>query len=136
MNKIIQSNPVLSLAATALFAHKIENPVLIDLRRFSALTYEYLIICTCQSAVQMRAILHNTRRTLNRGKVTGIRIECSAGVKWGILDCGDLIIHVFERNTRNYYSLERLWADAKIIELNAEDFISETVEEIEEDEFL
>ena len=84
----------------------------------------------------MRAVLNNTRKVLKGGKITRARIEYSPGVKWGILDCGELVIHVFEKNTRNYYSLERLWADAKITALHAEDFISEPEKDIEEDEFI
>jgi ribosome-associated protein len=84
----------------------------------------------------MRAVLNNTRKSLRRRLFTGIRVEYSPGVKWGILDCGDLVIHVFEKRTRNFYALERLWGDATIIDLHAGDFISDTEEESEEDDFL
>ena len=129
-------NPIITQAATALLAYKVEKPVLIDLKKFRAITYDYLIICTCQSGAQMRAVLNKTRKILNRNRFTGVRIEYSPGVKWGILDCGELIIHLFEKNARNYYSLERLWSDATITELHTEDFISEVEEKIEEDEYL
>jgi ribosome-associated protein len=57
-------------------------------------------------------------------------------VRWAVLDYGDLIIHLFEKDTRNYYSLERLWADAKATKLKPEDYVIEEEETEAEDEDL
>ncbi|MFC1584621.1 ribosome silencing factor [Fibrobacterota bacterium] len=136
MNRTPHTNQTVQKAVEALFMHKIENPVLIDLHAFRNLTYDYLIICTCQSEVQMKAVLNHTRKILRRQGVTGTRIEYSPGVKWGILDCGELIIHTFEKKTRAFYSLERMWSDSKITELHGEDYVTEREEDREEDEYL
>jgi ribosome-associated protein len=46
-----------------------------------------------------------------------------SGVRWAVLDYGDFIIHLFEKAARGYYSLERLWGDAKSAHLKPEDFV-------------
>jgi len=53
-----------------------------------------------------------------------------------VLDYGDFIIHIFEKKTRGYYSLERLWGDAKSTHLKAEDYALPGSDETDEDEEL
>ncbi len=122
-------------AAAILFAKKAEDAVLLDLRGLSSLT-DYYLICTCQTEAQMRALLHNVERHLSKEGIKPLRSEYHSGVRWGVLDYGDIIIHIFEKETRNYYSLERLWADAKVTKLKPEDFIQPTEEIEDEDEDL
>lgn len=122
-------------AAALLFAKKADKAVLLDLRGLSSLT-DYYLICTCVNEAQMRGILNNVYRALSREGVKALRSEYHSGVRWAVLDYGDLIIHLFEKDTRNYYSLERLWADAKATELKAEDYATEEAETEAEDEDL
>ena len=136
MHKLIKEHTILREAAASLFANKADNVVLIDLLGFPMLLYDFLLICTCQSEAQMRAVLSNTRKALKKETSGKIRTEHAPGSRWGVLDCGDLIVHAFEKNTRSYYSLERLWADADIIELDGADFAGEQQEEVQEDEFI
>ena len=138
MAKAKTVNDALALAHKAagiLFAKKVEEAVLLDLRGLSSLT-DYYLICTCQNEAQMRAILHNTYRALSKEGIKALRSEYHSGVRWAVLDYGDLIIHLFEKDTRNYYSLERLWADAKATRLKADDYILEEKDAEEEDEDL
>ncbi|MBT7172636.1 MAG: RsfS/YbeB/iojap family protein, partial [Candidatus Marinimicrobia bacterium] len=53
-----------------------------------------------------------------------IRIEGYEQLNWVLLDYIDVIVHIFKTTERNYYNIEKLWADAPIIEYNDEDFIS------------
>ena len=94
---------------------------LLDLRGLSSLT-DYYLICTCQNEAQMRAALGAAQRALSREGVKALRSEYMPGVRWAVLDYGEFIIHIFEKQTRNYYSLERLWGDAKSMYLKAEDY--------------
>ena len=110
-------------AATILFSKKAEDVVLLDLRGLSTLT-DYYLICTCQNEAQMRATLNSVQRALSREGTKALRSEYRAGVRWAVLDYSDLIIHIFEKQARVYYSLERLWGDAKATTLKAEDYVS------------
>lgn len=122
-------------AAGILFSKKADDAVLLDLRGLSSLT-DFYLICTCANEVQMRAVLHYTAKALSREGIKALRSEYHGGVKWAVLDYGDIIIHLFEKDTRNYYSLERLWADAKATKLKAEDYVTHQEEFEDEDEDL
>ena len=127
---------VVRQAATVLFSKKAEDIVLLDLRGLSTLT-DYYLICTCQNEAQMRAALNSVQRALSREGNKVLRSEYRAGVRWAVLDYNDLIIHIFEKQARTYYSLERLWGDAKATVLKAEDYTApDTVDVKDEDDEL
>lgn len=110
------------VAATILFSKKAEEMVLLDLKGLSSLT-DYYLICTCQNEAQMRALLSIVQKSLRKEGAKALRSEYMAGVRWAVLDYGDFIIHLFEKQARGYYSLERLWGDAKSAHLKPEDFV-------------
>ncbi len=122
-------------AAAVLFARKAEDAVLLDLRGLSTLT-DYYLICTCQNEAHMRALLNAIYRALSRESTKALRSEYLPGVRWAVLDYGDLIIHLFEKNTRGYYSLERLWGDAKSKHLKPEDYAAPAPQDADEDDDL
>jgi ribosome-associated protein len=71
----------------------------------------------------MRALKNAVVRSLSREGLKALRAEYMPGVRWAVIDYGDLIIHLFEKQTRGYYSLERLWGDAKSAQLQPEDYV-------------
>jgi len=121
-SKILTPQELSRAAAALLFSRKVEDLALIDLRGISSLT-DYYLIGTCKNESQMRAILGVTRRSLSREGAKAIRSEYVPGVRWAVLDFGDLILHLFEKQARAYYSLERLWGDAPIEYLRPEDYV-------------
>jgi ribosome-associated protein len=132
---VVEPQALAGKAAALLFAKKADDLVLLDLRGLSSLT-DYYLICTCQNEAQMRAVLHGTSKALSKEGIKPLRSEYHGGVRWAVLDYGDIIIHLFEKETRSYYSLERLWADAKATKLKAEDYITpeETAAEDEDED--
>ena len=132
---VVEPQALAAKAAALLFAKKADDLVLLDLRGLSSLT-DYYLICTCQNEAQMRAVLHGTSKALSKEGIKPLRSEYHGGVRWAVLDYGDIIIHLFEKETRSYYSLERLWADAKATKLKAEDYITpeETATEDEDED--
>ena len=132
---VVEAQELAEKAAALLFAKKVDDMVLLDLRGLSSLT-DFYLICTCQNEAQMRAVLNHTAKALSRQGVKSLRSEYHMGVRWAVLDYGDIIIHLFEKDTRSYYSLERLWADAKATKLKAEDYVTheeETADDEDED---
>jgi ribosome-associated protein len=132
---LIEPQVLAGKAAALLFAKKADDLVMLDLRGLSSLT-DFYLICTCQNEAQMRVAMHNTSKALSKEGFKPLRSEYHGGVRWAVLDYGDLIIHLFEKDTRSYYSLERLWADAKATKLKAEDYITqdETAAEDEDED--
>jgi ribosome-associated protein len=108
-------------AAAVLFSKKAEEVVLMDLRNLSTVA-DYYLIATCQNEPQMRSILGTVQRALSRDGIKSLRSEYMPGVRWAVVDYGDLILHLFEKQTRGFYSLERLWADAPSTTLKASDY--------------
>lgn len=133
--KVLEGMDLVHRAAELIFGKKAEDAVLLDLRGLSTLT-DYYLICTCQTEMQMRAILRALTTALGREGLKSLRSEYHPGVRWAVLDYGELIVHLFEKETRNYYSLERLWADAKSTPLDPKDYAAASEEEDEEDENL
>lgn len=133
--KTLDAQALAHKAAGILFGKKAMEAVLLDLRGLSSLT-DFYLICTCANEAQMRGIMNGVYRALSREGIKALRSEYHSGVRWAVLDYGDLIIHLFEKDTRNYYSLERLWADAKSVKLKPEDYVTEEEETEAEDEDL
>ncbi len=87
-----------------------------DVRKITTLT-DYFIICTSESDPQTKAIVNHVEKTLRKN---GIKASSSEGVnnnEWVILDYIDIIVHIFSKEKREFYNLDRLWADAKITKI-------------------
>ncbi len=101
-------------AALSLIAEKKgENPVAIDLRDVSIPT-SYFLITAGENPVHVKAIVSNLMEKFPR---KAINREGLSERRWVVLDYGELVIHVFLHETREFYDLESLWAD-HIIELD------------------
>jgi ribosome-associated protein len=86
----------------------------LDLQGISGVA-DFFLICSGNSTTQIETILEAIRLAL---KVTGIRPHHSEGTAesgWLLLDYGDVVMHVFLDETRQFYSLERLWGDAPLL---------------------
>tara|TARA_Y100001970_G_scaffold48993_1_gene62130 strand:- start:127 stop:474 length:348 start_codon:yes stop_codon:yes gene_type:complete len=86
---------------------------IIDLKGISSLT-DYFIICSSDSDPQTRAITNHIKKDLSRDKVKPFQIEGLDYMDWILMDYFDIVIHIFKKETREFYDIERLWGDAKI----------------------
>jgi ribosome-associated protein len=96
---------------------KASDPVLLDLRELEAVS-DYFVIVSAASEVQVKAIADHVEDILRETR--GLRpwhVEGREGRHWMLLDYIDVVVHVFHEKTREYYLLERLWGDAKKIEI-------------------
>ncbi len=78
---------------------------------------DYFVICSGESTTQVKAIADYLLEKFKEAGFKPLGIEGLAAAKWVLLDFGDVIVHVFERETREFYSLERLWLDAPRVPL-------------------
>ena len=92
---------------------KAENIVTMDLRELSDVA-DFFIICTGTSSVQIKAIADEVREKMKHADNPVWHVEGYEAQKWILLDFVDVILHVFNPEARNFYSLERIWADADI----------------------
>ncbi len=89
----------------------------LDLREIASFT-EFFIICSGANVRQVQAISDGINEELKKQlNSRPIRLEGYRTGEWILLDYGDFIVHIFEKDAREFYDLERLWRDAKKVEL-------------------
>jgi ribosome-associated protein len=93
--------------------------VAMDVRGLSSVT-DFFVICSGDSEPQVKAIADNIRR---RTPHKPRHLEGYENLNWVLLDYFDVVVHVFSKDDRGYYNIEKLWADAPITE-----FIDEETE--------
>jgi ribosome-associated protein len=95
--------------ADLLSERQAEDIVLMDISKVSTFT-DYFVIATANNPRQLNALIESLDRDL---RVDGIRPRRKEGTPdsgWVLIDFGDAIVHLFSRKEREYYQLERLWA--------------------------
>lgn len=93
---------------------KAEDLVVLDMRKVANFC-DYFVICSASSQRRAAAIAELIEEKFDE---VGLKPKSSQGKRegmWILLDYGDIVIHVFFKDIRDYYSLDRLWADAKRI---------------------
>jgi ribosome-associated protein len=91
---------------------------LLDLRKAAGFT-DYFLICSGTNPRQIRAIADSVMEALAAEGATPAHVEGYDHSEWVLLDYFDFIVHVFARETRMFYGLERLWGNAERIEVTA-----------------
>ena len=111
----VQPSKLLELALKAVEDKKAMNVVALDLRNVSPIS-DYFIVCHGNSDIQVQSIATEVRKVVLEagGVIKGIEGMNSA--RWVLMDLGDVIVHIFHRDEREYYNIERLWSDAKVVE--------------------
>ena len=77
-------------------------------------TNDYFIICSANTATQVRAIADNIEEKMEEAGGNFLHKEGYREGEWVLLDYGDTVAHIFQQDAREYYALERLWGDAKL----------------------
>lgn len=98
---------------------KAQSIIIMDVRKISSFT-DFYVICTGVSTTQLKAISHNVHKRLKEKGITYLACEGLRKTNWIVMDYGDVIVHIFNEETRKYYDLERLWGDAKTIDWDKE----------------
>jgi ribosome-associated protein len=101
-------------AARAALDKKAEDIVVLELSGLTIIA-DYFIICSGDNITQVKAIAENIEHEFLERGIKPLGIEGLDYSHWVLLDYGDIIVHVFEKETRAYYGLEKLWMDAKAI---------------------
>ncbi len=105
------SRELATLAARAASDKKARDVVILDVRELLVIT-DYFVIASGNSDRQVRTIAEEIERELRPRGARPVRREGEKEGLWVVLDFVDLVVHVFLDEQRQYYGLERLWADA------------------------
>ena len=87
----------------------------LDLRKLTPL-FDYFVISTAASRRQVHTIVEETDAALQAAGDERLSVTGYESSKWVVQDFGDVVVHVFDTDTRGYYSLEELWADAEEVD--------------------
>lgn len=109
-----QSKMMLKLIYQALEDKKGEDIVMIDISQVSVLA-DYFVICSAGNDSQIQALVDNVDEKMHENGYQIRQQEGRNSGTWVLLDYGDVIVHIFERENRSFYNLERIWNDGRRI---------------------
>ena len=92
-----------------------ENIDILDLREIDNTVCDYFIICNGNSNTQVNAIVNSIQKTVSKElKDKPWHVEGMENAEWVLMDYVNVVVHVFQKQIREYYNIESLWGDAKI----------------------
>ncbi len=106
-------SPMLASAIAKLaLTKKAHDVVVMDLRPLTSMT-DFFVVCSADSETQIKAIADAVIDGTEKSGTAPWHKE-TGSAHWVLLDYSDVVLHIFHKNTRPYYNLEKLWGDAKI----------------------
>ncbi len=113
-NEALDTNVIAAVRAAE--DKKALDVVVLDLREVASFT-DYFVITSGANARQVQAIADSVEEELKKQKKRPLRIEGYTSAEWVLVDYGDFVVHVFEDKARKFYDLERLWREARRVEI-------------------
>lgn len=93
-------------------AHEIS---VMDLRKIGHATTDYFVVCHGNTGTQVKAISQSVEsETIKRADERPLHTEGVQNAKWILMDYGNVVVHIFDKESRAFYALEELWGDAEI----------------------
>ncbi|WP_075719653.1 ribosome silencing factor [Roseburia sp. 499] len=117
-----QSNEMVKIACHALSEKKAEDVRIIDISEISPIA-DYFVIASGANANQLQAMVDAVDEELTKAGYTAKQVEGNRNSSWILMDYNDIVVHVFSKEDRLFYDLERIWTDGKKVEL--EDILAE-----------
>lgn len=116
MNKLIDT------IVEAIDDKKGQNIVSLDLSGFDGAICSNFVVCNADSTVQVNAIAEGIEKDVKEKAGEKVwRVEGTTNSVWIVMDYGDVMVHIFQTELRDFYALEELWADAPLTKYNFED---------------
>lgn len=113
-----QINDVLQIVVDACEERKAGNIVALDMTDLTPMA-DYFLICHGNNERQVQAIARSVKAALEEREERIIRMEGFNSARWILIDLGHIICHIFHKDERHYYNLERLWGDASEISVRS-----------------
>lgn len=111
-----QSMDMVRVIYDALADKKGEDIKVIDISGISVMA-DYFIIANGNSDSQVDALVENVDEKAHAAGYSLKQREGARGGSWLLMDYGDVIVHVFDREGRSFYNLEHIWSDGKVVEM-------------------
>lgn len=112
----METEKIMSIAANALNNKKAQELNVLKISDLTVLT-EYFVLATAASSTHVRALCDEVEEKLEEAGLKPDHIEGRA-TGWIVLDYGSVIVHIFTREQRAFYDLDRMWADGETVDLD------------------
>jgi ribosome-associated protein len=118
--KTADSEKLIDVIVEALLDKKAEDITVLDVHELTTLADKF-VICHAQTDVQIKAIADNVNKeTQEKLNEKAWKEEGRESRRWVILDYVNVVVHIFKKELREYYALERMWNDAKVTKIEDE----------------
>jgi len=111
-------NEIAGLVVNALDNKKAVDIKLLRTRDVTILA-DYFVICSANSSTQLKTLSDEVEKTLKEKGEAPLRREGRRYGGWVLIDFGCVVVHLFLKETRDFYTLERLWSDAEDVDISA-----------------
>ncbi|KRN88537.1 ribosome silencing factor [Ligilactobacillus ceti] len=112
----MNSKELLQVVVEAGDRKRAENIIALDVEKVSLLA-DYFVIMQGGSERQVKAISEEIAEQVHKAGGTIKSIEGRDGANWILVDLGDVIVHIFKEEAREFYKLEKLWSDAEMVDI-------------------
>lgn len=112
----MESKELVNLAAQACDEKRASDIVVLDMADVSLIA-DYFLICEGSNERQVQAIARELKNQAEEKGIEVKRIEGFEQARWILVDLNDVVCHIFHKDERHYYNLERLWGDASTVAL-------------------
>ena len=116
---VLESKAKALAVASAILDKKAADVLILHIASLTSLA-DYLVIGSGESERQARAIADHVSDILTAQGHAPLSTEGASSAKWVVMDFGDVIVHIFQKDIREHYALERLWSDAGQVRLPEE----------------
>ncbi|MBD1222863.1 ribosome silencing factor [Virgibacillus halodenitrificans] len=113
----MEDKDLLQIVATACDDKRAEDIIALDMNEVS-LVADYFLICHGSNERQVQAIARGIKDAVEEEGISIKRLEGMEQARWVLVDLGGIVCHIFHKEERSYYNLERLWGDAAQVTLH------------------
>ncbi|MFN3306337.1 MAG: ribosome silencing factor [Candidatus Kapaibacteriota bacterium] len=118
VNKIMFSKALAKWVALVAEEKLGKEILIVDLTSIESAPADFFVICSCDSDVQMRAIVDEIEIRCKKEHLPKPKVEGINSSYWVLLDFFDVVFHIFHHHARKFYNLERLWSDGSFYKLS------------------
>jgi len=98
---------------------KAENILIYDVRKVTFIT-DFFVICSGYNKRQLQSIANDIELELHKRHIDPLGIEGYTDAQWILIDCGDVIVHLFDKDKRHFYDIDLLWGDTPKLRWHAD----------------
>ena len=115
-NGFLQSSELSQVVVQGMQEKKAEDIVVLDLRNIPNAVADFFVVCTGKSDTQVDAISNSVEEFVYKAdQLSPWHVEGKTSREWVLIDYVDVVVHVFKEETREFFGIEDLWGDAKVI---------------------